>query len=223
MDSGPDEHSDLRAARTRRDFIKLGMMTGLGVTLGAGSVSGCTAAGRRAAPAPLALPATRPLERVRIGLVGVGGQGSNHVNQLLRAPGAEIRAICDIVPERVTRNQAEVEKAGQPRPTGYDRGPWDFKRLCEQEDLDLVLTATPWEWHVPVCVAAMQAGKHAATEVPAAVTLDECWQLVETAEQCGKHCVMLENCCYDRPEMLAQPGAQGRLRRAAARGVRLSP
>ena len=68
--------------------------------------------------------------------------------------------------------------------------------------MDLVLTATPWQWHVPVCVAALKAGKHAATEVPAALTLEECWQLVETAEKANKHCAMLENYCYFRKVML---------------------
>ena len=189
---------------SRRDLIRLGAIAGLGAALGGVSVPGCTSTGSRAQMAaatqePFAAP---PLERVRIGFVGVGGMGSNHVNQMLKVPGAEIRAICDIVPEKVARNQDTVEKAGQPRPAGYDRGPWDFKRLCEQENLDLVFTATPWEWHVPVCVAAMKAGKHAATEVPAAVTLEECWQLVETAEKYRKHCVMMENCCYDRAEMM---------------------
>ena len=93
-------------------------------------------------------------------------------------------------------------KTGQRKPEGYSRGETDFRRLCGQEDLDLVYTATPWEWHVPVCLAAMNNGKHAATEVPAAVTLDECWQLVETAEKTGRHCVMMENCCYDRTELM---------------------
>jgi predicted dehydrogenase len=74
--------------------------------------------------------------------------------------------------------------------------------MCETEELDLVFTATPWEWHVPVCVAAMANGKHAATEVPAAYTVDDCWKLVEYAEKHEKHCVMMENCNYDRPEMM---------------------
>ena len=95
-----------------------------------------------------------------------------------------------------------VVKAGQPKPEGYSRGETDFQRLCQQEDLDLVYTATPWEWHVPVCLAAMTNGKHAATEVPAAITLEQCWQLVETAEKTGRHCVMTENCCYDRTELM---------------------
>jgi len=74
--------------------------------------------------------------------------------------------------------------------------------MREKEDLDLVITATPWEWHVPVCVAAMKARKHAAPEVPAAVTVDECWQLVETSEKTRRYCVILENCCYGRSEMM---------------------
>jgi hypothetical protein len=188
--------------RTRRDFIKLGALTGLGALASGSSLFGCAGPGRRLAIAPSRPFAAPPLERVRIGFVGVGGMGTNHVQQLLEVPGAVIQAVCDIVPEKVTRAQEIVAQAGQPRPTGYDRGPFDFKRLCEQEDLDLVFTATPWEWHVPVCVAAMQAGKHAATEVPAAVTIEDCWQLVETAEQQHKHCVMMENCCYDRAEMM---------------------
>jgi predicted dehydrogenase len=143
-----------------------------------------------------------PLERVRIGFVGVGGMGSVHVNNLLHIRGAEIRAVCDIVEEKVTRTQNRVEQAGFARPAGYSAGPRDFERMCQEEELDLVYTATPWEWHVPVCVAAMKAGKHAATEVPAAYTLDDCWRLVETAEKTGRHCVMMENCCYDRAEML---------------------
>ncbi len=63
-------------------------------------------------------------------------------------------------------------------------------------------TATPWRFHVPVCLAAMENGKHAATEVPAATTIEECWQLVETAERTGRHCVMMENCNYGRWEMM---------------------
>lgn len=142
------------------------------------------------------------LERVRVGFVGVGGMGSAHLNNYLNIDNVDIKAVCDIVPDKVERARELVIKAGQPEPAGYSKGPWDFKRMCENEDLDLVMTATPWEWHVPVCVAAMKNGKHAATEVPAAVTFDECWELVETAEETRKHCLMMENCCYDRQELI---------------------
>jgi predicted dehydrogenase len=147
--------------------------------------------------------AAPPMDRVRIGFVGVGGQGSVHVDNLLSIEGVEIRAICDIVEWKVARAQDAVVAADQPKPAGYARGPRDFERMCAEQELDLVFTATPWEWHVPVLLAAMRNGKHAATEVPAAMTVDDCWQLVETAEKLQKHCLMMENCCYDRREMLA--------------------
>jgi len=143
-----------------------------------------------------------PIDVVRIGFVGVGLQGSSHCRNLLRIEGVRLAAICDIVEDKVTRVQDWVEAAGQPRPRGYFRGEFDFERMCQEEELDLVFTATPWRWHVPICVAAMTSDKHAATEVPAAVTIDECWQLVETAERTKKHCVMMENVNYGRMEMM---------------------
>ena len=197
-------------ALDRRDLMKLGA-AGIGsLLLEPGSDSTVAASGRetgstqarRLQPAPASPLAAEPLEIVRIGFVGVGGMGSTHCRNLLRIDGVEIRAVCDIVQEKVARVQDWVEQAGQRRPTGYSRGELDFVRLCEQPDLDLVFTATPWRWHLPVCVAAMEHGKHAATEVPAALTIDECWQLVETAEQHEKHCVMMENVCYGRSELM---------------------
>lgn len=193
MSEGP--HHDL----DRRGFLKAGAAG----TAAALATLRAQAAELQAAQADglveLRVPAIDP---VRIGYVGVGLQGSSHVQILLKIPGVEIRALCDIVAEKVERAQQWVVDAGQPRPDAYTRSPTDFPRLCERHDLDLVYTATPWEWHVPVCVAAMEAGKHAATEVPAAISLEECWQLVETSERTKQHCIMMENCCYDRPEML---------------------
>ncbi|NJD10856.1 MAG: Gfo/Idh/MocA family oxidoreductase [Gemmatimonadetes bacterium] len=84
----------------------------------------------------------------------------------------------------------------------YTAGPLDYQRMIDREDIDLVFNATHWDLHAPVCLYALRAGRHAATEVPFAVTLDQCWELVETAEQARKHCVMMENCCYDRTEMM---------------------
>ncbi|HWO89251.1 MAG TPA: Gfo/Idh/MocA family oxidoreductase [Gemmatimonadales bacterium] len=182
---------------SRREFVA----AAVGAT---GAAAACTARGAGApAPAPqTTLFRAPPLERVRMAFVGVGGMGTVHLQNFLTIEGVEVRAICDIVTDKVARAQQLVVDAGQPRPRGYDRGPRDFERMCEEEELNLVLTATTWEWHVPVCLAAMASGKHAATEVPAAVTIDECWQLVEAAERHRRHCVMLENCCYDRREML---------------------
>jgi predicted dehydrogenase len=149
--------------------------------------------------APFSAP---PLDVVRVGFVGVGGMGGAHVRNFIQIDGVEIQAICDIDADRAVEVASWVKEAGATMPTLYTRNETDFERMCQEEDLDLVLTATPWRWHVPVCVAAMENGKHAATEVPAAYTLEDCWKLVEVAEARRKHCVMMENCNYDRPEML---------------------
>ncbi|HLU24160.1 MAG TPA: Gfo/Idh/MocA family oxidoreductase [Longimicrobiales bacterium] len=190
----------------RRDFLRTAAVAGLGLGLGAERLVGMAREGSGSVglpgPAPAALRTNPPLERVRIGMVGVGHQGISHVRNFLAIEGAEIVAICDIVPEKVARASAMVVEAGHPQPKAFDRGPEDYRRMCQEMDLDLVFTCTPWELHAPVCVEAMENGKHAATEVPMAVTIEECWQLVETSERTGRHCVMMENCCYDRTELM---------------------
>ena len=184
---------------SRRDFLKT---TAAG--LGGAAVTGAAAAGqRKVQPAPeTTLFAAPPLDRVRVGFVGVGGMGTQHLENCLSLEGVEVRAICDIREAHAERASQKVVAAGQGPPRLYTRGERDFERMCAEADLDLVFTATPWRWHVPVMLAALQHGKHAATEVPAAVTVDECWALVEAAEKYKKHAVMMENCCYDRPEMM---------------------
>lgn len=180
----------------RRDFLKLG---GSAVAAGALATTRATAAAPQAA-APFLSAA--PIEHVRIGYVGIGGQGSGHVENLLKIPGCRITAVCDVRPERTEWATQQITAAGHPAPTPYTKGPRDFERLCETADLDLVYNATPWEFHVPIMLAAMKHGKHTATEVPAAMTVDDCWAMVESAEKYRKHCVLMENCNYDRMEMM---------------------
>ena len=180
----------------RRDFLRLGAGLGAAVALsGTGRPAGESFVGE-----PASGRAT-PIEIVRVGFVGVGVKGSEHVSNLLRIDGVELKAVCDIRKEACDAARHQAEAMGKLPPTVYTRGERDFERLCAAEDLDLVYTATPWEWHVPVCLAAMRHGKHAATEIPAAITLDDCWELVETAERTGKYCVMMENVNYMREEM----------------------
>src|SRR5215475_15097611 len=140
-------------------------------------------------------------ERVRLGIMGVGGRGTSLLRDLLTIENVEIKAICDLVPEKVEHAQKMVTDAGQPKPSSFGKNETDFKNL-NQLDLDIVYIATPWNWHVPMAVDAMKNGKHAASEVPAATSLEECWDLVNTSEATRKHCVILENCCYGQNEMM---------------------
>jgi hypothetical protein len=162
-----------------------------------------------------------PFERrdtVRFALVGCGGRGMGLLGDVLGVPGVEVKAVCDVVPEKVKRAQAAAVEGGQKEPAGYAAGERDFENLVKRGDLDLVYVATPWKWHVPMAVAAMKAGVHVGVEVPAAVTLDECWTLVDASEATRRHCVILENCCYGWSEMLvlqmARAGAFGELTHA---------
>ena len=196
----PDRGSDdpRQGDPSRREFLKLGAALGV-----ASALPPAAAAARPSQSAQgTTLFAAPPMDRVRVGFVGVGGQGSVHVENFLTLDGVDVKAICDIAPEHASVNADKVVAAGRPRPVIYDRGPRDFVRMIAEQELDLVFTATPWEWHVPVCLEAMRNGRHAATEVPAAYTVDDCWRLVESAERERKHCVMMENCCYDQREML---------------------
>lgn len=194
----------------RRELLKLGA-TGLGF----GAVSAATPSGLLglagagqvqvpplSGPAPATPLVAPPMGVVRMGFVGVGLQGGSHVQNFLKIDGVEIVALCDVNEARNQEVASWVVGAGRPAPRLYGRTPTDFVRMCETEEMDLVFNSTPWEWHVPACVAAMENGSHAATEVPAAYTLEDCWKLVEVAEAKQKHCVMMENCNYDRPEML---------------------
>lgn len=143
-------------------------------------------------------------DTVRVGMVGVGGRGGSLLGDLLALDGVQVRAVCDLAPERAERAAQRTEESGQDRPEIYIGSETAYEALCQREDLDLVYIATPWDWHVPVAVYAMEQGKHTGVEVPAATTLDDCWKLVETSEQTRRHCVMLENCCYGWSEMLVR-------------------
>src|SRR5436190_17289233 len=128
-------------------------------------------------------------------------RGSEAVERLSYIDGVEIIALCDKYPDRVAAAQKALERMQRPKAKEYT-GNEGWKALCESNYIDLVYTPTPWHLHTPIAVYAMKNGKHAATEVPAAKTLDQCWELVETSEKTRKHCMMLENCCYDFFELL---------------------
>jgi glycosyl hydrolase family 109/GFO/IDH/MocA oxidoreductase family protein len=137
----------------------------------------------------------------RIGLIGTGGRGTSLLGNLLAAD-VKVNALCDVVKDKAVHAQELVEKAGQKAPELYTEGDHAFEKLVARDDLDLVIIATPWRWHTPMAVASMSQGKHTVTEVPAATTLEECWQLVDTSEKTRRHCMMLENCAYGFNETL---------------------
>lgn len=138
---------------------------------------------------------------VRVAVIGLGQRGPGAVDRLSYIDGVEIKALCDKYPERVDKAQEILTRKGLPKAKSYS-GEEGWKAVCESNDIDLVYVTTPWHLHTPISVYAMKHGKHAASEVPAAKTVDECWELVETSEKTRKHMMMLENCCYDFFELL---------------------
>ena len=189
---------------SRRSFVKGAAIGGAGLLIATDLLTADRAA---AATAPKSANATmmgvpfEARERVRLGIIGVGGRGTNLLENLLAVDNVDVKAICDLVPEKVARAQKAVTNAGQAEPAGFSKGEKDFENLTKLE-LDIVYIATPWNWHIPMALSAMKNGKHAAVEVPACTTLQECWDIVDTSEATRKHCVILENCCYGDTEMM---------------------
>jgi predicted dehydrogenase len=141
------------------------------------------------------------IDTVRIGFVGLGSRGPGHVLNMSLLEGVDIKGLCDIEPEQVEKVRKQIEFTGF-KPELYSGNANSWKKMCENPDIDLVYICTPWNLHTQMAVYAMEHGKHVAIEVPAAETIEECWQLVETSEKTKKHCMMMENCCYDFFELL---------------------
>lgn len=191
----------------RRDFLKLTGLTGLGLM--GSSLAGCASLG--ASTKPYGGPhkqrfnmsgyAAPKIETVRVGIIGLGMRGPGAVNRISHIDGVEIKGLSDLIPERVDAVKKNLSSSRH-TPTSYSGAEDAWKALCDRDDIDLIYICTPWHLHTPMAVYAMEAGKHVAVEVPAALTVDECWQLVETSEKTKKHCMMLENCCYDFFELM---------------------
>jgi hypothetical protein len=160
---------------------------------------------------------TEPLKKVRVGLIGLS-RGLTHVNDLAKMDFVEVVALCDIRADRVNRAVQSVKKLRGNTPATYSGDENVWEKLVARDDIDAVYISTPWEWHVPMCLAALAHGKHAYVEVSAAVTVDECWALVDASERTQRHCVILENCCYGENELfvlnLARKGVFGELNHA---------
>jgi hypothetical protein len=201
----------------RRDFLKLTGLAGIGLA-GAGMVPGCAATKNSKSKSNLDHIRAQAMKKhtqifnmsgyaapkintVRIGIIGLGARGADTVELLPHIDGIDVTALCDLVPEKAEGAKKQLERLGF-HPATYSGKEDSWKQLCDRDDIDLVYIITPWALHTPMAIYAMEHDKHVATEVPAAQTIDECWQLVETSERTRKHCMMLENDCYGFFELL---------------------
>ena len=155
-----------------------------------------------------------PLPVVRMAFIGVGSRGSETLRRFLYQEGVEIVAICDVDTSYIRRNQTTLARNGRPAAVAYTCEE-DWKKVCERNDVDLVYTAAPWFLHAPIAKYAMEQGKHVVTELPLAITIEECWDIVNIAERTRRHCMLLEQTPYDFFEMatlnMAQQGLFGEI------------
>ena len=194
----------------RRDFIEKTGLIGLGMA-GSGILRSSDLAMARSDEADTAVVsrqrekahvqrfnmsgfAAPPLERVRIAIIGTGQRGPAYIDNMKHIEGVELKALCDIRPEKV--QAAKSRLAGTKHNPDVYTGVEDWKRVCERDDIDLVIVTTPYYMHAMMAVYAMNHGKQVASEVPAAAPIEECWDLVETAEKTRRHCQMMENYNY---------------------------
>ncbi len=171
---------------SRREFLARNAKIGAGLLL-------ASEMGLAMAPPPAA--------KVRLGFIGVGSRGLNHLQNALSRNDVSVTAICDIDPARITEALDMAAKAGYKKPATYQQNEFSYLEMLKRGDLDGVIISTPWEWHVPMAVAGMKAGKYVGLEVPCAITIAECWDLVNVSEATGMPCMILENVCYRRDVM----------------------
>ena len=171
----------------RREFLKANAAATLGLALTA------TRVGLAKSPADV--------KPVRVGVVGLGRRGPSLLGNLLKMDAVQVPALCDIDFKKLAAAQDMVVKAGRSKPEGYYKDEYAFQQLMDRDDIDAVIIATPWGWHTPMAVYAMKAGKYVGVEVPAAYTLDECWDLVNTSERTKVPCMMLENWSFRRDNL----------------------
>lgn len=167
---------------SRRNFIKKTAIVGAGIAV-----------------APnISFALENSSKKLRVGMIGVGLRGTNHLNNVLNRNDVLVTAICDIDPKRISIGLDILEKAGQQKPAVFGNSDYDYRNLLELKNVDAVIIATPWLWHTRMAKDAMLAGKYTGLEVSAANTMEECWDLVNTHEQTGTHLMILENVNFRR-------------------------
>jgi hypothetical protein len=182
----------------RRDFLKWSGLAGLGLAgapyLGALTISPEEQKSYKQRFNMSGFVAPK-IDKVRIGIIGLGNRGPSHLETMRHIEGVEIRGLCDLLPARAEAAKKRLDGTSH-NPVLYSGNKDAWMKLCEQEDIDLIIITTPYYMHAGMAVYGMEHGKHVASEVPAAATIEECWKLVETAERTRRHCLMLENYAY---------------------------
>lgn len=170
--------------KSRRDFMKTAAIAGAGFTILPSSIVNAKDSGK-----------------VRLGFIGVGLRGQSHLELALKRSDVDVVALCDVQQRMMDMSLKMVSEAGKPKPAVILEGPYGYKKLLANKDIDAVIIATPWEWHTAMCLDSMKAGKYVGCEVITGMTIEECWELVHTSEQTGMPLMMLENVCYRRDVM----------------------
>ncbi|MBY0435270.1 MAG: Gfo/Idh/MocA family oxidoreductase, partial [Cyclobacteriaceae bacterium] len=170
---------------SRRHFLKTATLAGAGVTL---------------LPSH-AIFSKEKDSKLRLGFIGVGLRGQGHLELALQRNDVDVVALCDVQQRMMDMSLQLVTKSGKPKPQVILDGPYGYKKLLENKDIDAVIIATPWEWHTVMCLDAMNAMKYVGCEVITGMTIEECWELVHTSERTGMPLMMLENVCYRRDVM----------------------
>jgi predicted dehydrogenase len=178
----------------RRNFLRLSSLAGLGMAMPK----------ETHATTPIAVPIIgrgKPKDKLKVGLIGVGMRGRNHLDLFLRRSDCEVAAICDIDPGALAESQKMIAVANRSKAMEYGKDEHDYHRMIDKEKLDAVIIATPWEWHSEQAIACMRAGVYVGSEVCGGFSIDECWELVNTHEETGTHLFFMENVCYRRDIM----------------------
>ncbi|WP_452600154.1 Gfo/Idh/MocA family protein [Pontimicrobium sp. MEBiC01747] len=145
-----------------------------------------------------------PISKVRVGIIGLGNRGSVLIQMfeyLIKNNFAEIAALSDLKEDKVQKNNTYLKKIQDKEADLYFGGEEEWKKVADRDDIDLLIIATPWKYHTEMSIYGMEKGKHVACEVPIAYTLEDCWKIIETAERTKKHCMMMENCCFNGEEL----------------------
>ncbi len=187
----------------RRHFIKAlgGITAGFAALPTLASAASTATPSRKSGAKYMGDFAAPKLEKVKVAIIGVGARGSGHASQLATIEGVEFVAVCDLNEGRAKRSADNVTKKGH-TPKVYSGEENGWKKMLAETKPDAVFIATPWELHAPMCVESMKAGAHAFTEVPMAYTMKDLWDIVDTSEATGRHCMMMENVNYGREELV---------------------